>query len=293
MGKRLTQEEFIERAKLKHSDRYDYSKVEYIGSKNKIVIICKEHGNFNQIPDNHLKGFGCFECSKKDKSINNNDFIEKSLLIHNNKYNYSKTKYTNWCSEVIIICPEHGEFKQVANNHLNGKGCIKCAISYKSSSNQEFIKKANIKHNNRYIYSKINYINAHTKINIICPEHGNFKQTPNSHLNGKGCKKCCISYSKIENKWLDLLGVIYRQVKISKYKVDGYDPKTNTVYEFNGDFWHGNPKKYNKDDINPISKKTFGELYEKTLERENNIRKLGYNFISIWESDFLNEDVSS
>jgi G:T-mismatch repair DNA endonuclease (very short patch repair protein) len=76
---------------------------------------------------------------------------------------------------------------------------------------------------------------------------------------------------------------------VSKYIVDGYDPITNTIYEFNGDFWHGNPSKYKKFDINPISGKTFGELYKKTLEKEDNLKKLGYNVISIWESDYLKE----
>ena len=85
----------------------------------------------------------------------------------------------------------------------------------------------------------------------------------------------------------------FRQYKIDKYRVDGYDPNTNTIYEFNGDFWHGNPNRFDSNELNRVSKLTFGELYQKTLDKENKLKELGYNVISIWETDFLNEQVLS
>lgn len=90
----------------------------------------------------------------------------------------------------------------------------------------------------------------------------------------------------MENSWLDSLNINERQVRIGKYIVDGFDPLTNTIYEFNGDFWHGNPSKYNPSDINYVNNMKFGDLYEKTLVKENYLRSLGYNVVSIWESDF-------
>ena len=69
-------------------------------------------------------------------------------------------------------------------------------------------------------------------------------------------------------------------------KVDGFCKETNTVYEFHGDYWHGNPKKYKPEDINQINYKTFGELYQKTVERDNKIRELGYNLVTIWEQEW-------
>ena len=92
--------------------------------------------------------------------------------------------------------------------------------------------------------------------------------------------------------WLDLLKIPkkYRQVILEinnkKYKVDGFDPKTNTVYEFHGDFWHGNPIIYNQKDINSKTGTTFGELYKRTMKKEKILKKAGYKVISIWESDF-------
>ena len=69
-------------------------------------------------------------------------------------------------------------------------------------------------------------------------------------------------------------------------KVDGFHKESNTVYEFNGDFFHGNPEFFESDEINPINKKTFGQLYQDTLEREQKIRNSGYNLVVIWENDF-------
>ena len=77
-------------------------------------------------------------------------------------------------------------------------------------------------------------------------------------------------------------------VKISDrfFKLDAYEPEINLIYEFYGDYWHGNPKVYKPGDMNMANKKTFGELYSKTMERENYLKSLGYKIISIWESDF-------
>jgi len=102
-----------------------------------------------------------------------------------------------------------------------------------------------------------------------------------------------LKISKLEKQWLNSLRILKcnRQFKIyyqdTYYIADGYDPYTNTLYEFNGDFWHGNPKKYNAKDINPISKIAFGTLYNQTIEKQKILRSLGYNVVSIWESDFV------
>ena len=107
-------------------------------------------------------------------------------------------------------------------------------------------------------------------------------------MTGNGCNQCG-NTSLIENQWLDSINVKQRQVRIGKYIVDGYDTLTNTIYEFNGDFWHGNPNIYNSLDINRVSKKTFGELYENTINKEKELISLGYNVISIWESEYKKE----
>ena len=94
MKKKLTTNEWIEKAKLVHADKYDYSKSEYTGSQNKICIICKKHGEFWQIARNHLSGNGCPKCSKTQKG-NLKTFIEKAKRVHGDKYDYSKVEYIN------------------------------------------------------------------------------------------------------------------------------------------------------------------------------------------------------
>ena len=233
-GKKMTTNEFILKSIEKHSNRFDYSKVFYINMKNKVIIICKEHGEFLQNPNNHLNGQGCFNCASDDKRSNKIEFINKCEKIHNDKYDYSLVEYKSVTTEVKIICKEHGIFEQIPNYHLSGNGCPKCCKSSKID-NLEFIKRARIKHGDKYDYSLTNYVNSFTNVDITCKEHGVFNQNPANHLFDNGCSKCGSTYGIKENKWLDSFGIKkeYRQYKIEKYFVDGYDHITNTIYEFN------------------------------------------------------------
>ena len=131
--------EFINKAKIVHGDKYDYSKVEYINSRTKITIICKVHNEFEQKPSKHLFGQGCPICGGLYKRTNT-DFINDAIKIHGDKYDYSKVKYINSQEKVIIICKNHGEFEQKPNSHLNGQGCGKCAG--RKRQNNDFINDA-------------------------------------------------------------------------------------------------------------------------------------------------------
>ncbi len=185
-------EKFVNEANKKHNNKYDYSKVEYKKASENVIIICPEHGEFEQTPNSHLCGSGCIKCAiikngiKKTKEASDR-FIEDANKKHNNKYDYSKFEYIKSNIKSIIICPEHGEFEQSPNRHLQG-GCMKCGGCAKSNI-IEFIEKANKFHNEYYDYSKFNYVDARTKSIIICPEHGEFEQSPNAHLRG-GCDEC-------------------------------------------------------------------------------------------------------
>ena len=186
--------EFVIKAKEIHGDRYDYSKAEYSNTNTKLCIICPEHGEFWQSPVTHLKGHGCPKCSGNAK-LSMQTFSQKAKEIHGDRYDYSKVEYSNAQTKVCIICPEHGEFWQTPNSHLNGNGCPKCGGCNKLD-NESFVIKAKEIHGDKYDYSKVNYINAQTKVCIICPEHGEFWQTPGSHLNGNGCCICNKGYSR-------------------------------------------------------------------------------------------------
>jgi len=186
--KRKTTEEFIIDAYCKHSDRYNYKLVHYKGAKTKVKIICLVHGVFEQVPSYHLQGQGCPKCAGNAKSYTQ-EFIKKAQEIHGDIYNYKLVHYKGAKTKVKIICHIHGTFKQVPSYHLQGKGCPKCAGNAKSYT-QEFIKKAQEIHGDTYNYKLVNYKNNRTKVKIICPVHGTFKQVPSSHLKGCGCPKC-------------------------------------------------------------------------------------------------------
>jgi len=179
---------FIEKCKIIHGDKYLYEKVEYIGNRINVIITCKEHGEFNQRPYNHLMSKGCSICSG-NKQITKDSFIEKSKSKHKGIYDYSLVNFLNSNNSVEIICKEHGVFKQSPKKHINGSGCQKCGGSEKSNT-EDFIIKSNVKHNNKYDYTLVEYINCKSKVSILCKEHGVFTQTPSNHLKGVGCSKC-------------------------------------------------------------------------------------------------------
>jgi hypothetical protein len=306
LKKTKTTEQFVEEAKEKHGDIFDYSKTIYRNYDKKIIIICKEHGEFQHTPGYHLSGKGCNKCGiliRTNKiTSNTSEFIEKANKVHKNLYDYSKVEYKRVCENIIIICKEHGEFRQTPNVHLSGAGCKSCGtlhMKHKMSyNNTEFIEKANHVHINRYDYSKVEYNNVNTKIIIICKKHGEFQQTPQGHLSGRGCIKCAkCGWSKAQIKYLDFiskyenifihhaLNSIEYKIPNTNYKCDGYCKETNTVYEFHGDLWHGNPKVYNPSNISYFGI-SYGELYQNTLEREKNIHELGYNLVIMWEHDW-------
>lgn len=118
------------------------------------------------------------------------DFIHEARKLHGNKYDYSKTLYSGVADKILISCLEHGEFEQVANKHLRGQGCPICALDSKRKTGDQFIREAQKLHGNKYDYSKVLYKNSSSKILIVCPKHGEFKQGAQNHLRGHGCPAC-------------------------------------------------------------------------------------------------------
>jgi len=215
MTRPLTTEEFIEKAKNKHGDKYDYSLVNYINCRTKVKIICNRcKKTFEQRPDTHLEGRGCpFACRQK-KNVSSSrytteKFIQKAKMIHgDNAYNYDKVVYVVSQIKVEIICNHCGNsFMQIPSSHLRGIGCPICAqkarTNAKRSNTETFIQKAQVVHGiDTYDYSKVKYIHAHSKVIIICNKCKNiFTPTPNNHLNGSGCpidgrEKCANIFRK-------------------------------------------------------------------------------------------------
>jgi len=187
--KQKTTQQFIEEAILIHGDTYDYSKTKYVKSSQNVIIICKIHGVFLQTPSNHLRGANCRKCAFNMTIFSTDEFIQKAKEVHQDMYDYSKSIYTKMTDNVIITCQTHGDFEQLSRVHLRGSGCKICSNNYNSNT-FEFIQKAKELHGDTYDYSKVQYKNARSEILIICPIHGEFLQTPNKHLCGNGCTKC-------------------------------------------------------------------------------------------------------
>ena len=112
-----------------HDNKYDYSLVEYANKKNKVRIICPQHGEFSQLPLHHKKGQGCMKCSIEDKKNKPNDLRDEFNHIHDNKYGYNEMKYEGWDIPIEIKCKKHGYFYQIPNNHKRGHGCPSCSSS--------------------------------------------------------------------------------------------------------------------------------------------------------------------
>ncbi len=303
---RLSLDEFLANAKAIHGDKYDYSKSKYVNCDTKLTIICLLHGEFKQTPNDHInRKCGCTKCSNiATANINRSstdEFIRRAKEIHGDRYDYSKVNYINTTTKITIICKTHGAFNQPPGCHLRGNHCSKCAGCAKLDS-EEFIRRAKAKHGNQYDYSRVDYLSLREKVKIICIKHGEFEQSPSKHtVDGNGCPKCaCVGYSKAQIDWLNLLEQI-RNIKIqhignstqeyrirnTRWKADGYCKETNTIFEFHGDYWHGNPTRYDPEFVNKVCNKKMKTLYANTLKREQRIKELGYNLEVMWESDWI------
>ena len=134
----LTTEEFVEKARTVHGSRYSYDSSVYAGNKSKILIECSEHGYFEQTPNGHLMGGGCSKCSGKHQPTTD-EFIEKANTLHQGNYTYDKVAYISNKKKITITCPIHGDFKQIPDSHLCGRGCPSCAVSGFKSDKQAFL----------------------------------------------------------------------------------------------------------------------------------------------------------
>jgi hypothetical protein len=362
--KMLSSEEFVAKARRVHGDKYSYVPTIYRGSRYKVTIHCDDHGNFEQLPSNHLVGNNCPECAKDRRyvanvfitgssSISLEEFVNRAIEVHGNKYDY--VSYTSEF-HVGIVCLDHGFFNQRKLDHLGGAGCPQCsrnraaeelritereflsrlmekyenrvnligsytgfsnrtlftcvihgdfesspsniltsrhgcsscgiAVKGRSHTQETFEKRAKEIHGDIYTYGT--FSRTSDKMEIICPIHGSFQQNAGNHLSGYSCPRCASKTVK-QNRWLDLMNVSRenREIRIdingNSFIVDGL--AKDTVYEFWGDFWHGNPKRYDHSVINSVTKTTFGELHAKT-ESKRKLLLSKYKLVEIWESDW-------
>lgn len=289
--KKLTQEEFIRRARLVHGDKYDYSKTVYENSRTKVYIICPKHGEFWQKPNNHLCGNGCPYCRadimKTCNKVPLEEIIKDCNKVHNHKYDYSLiTEYKGAHYKVPIICQEHGVFYLQLTHHKRGTGCPVCGFQKNADglrkTTKQFVLDARKIHGNKYDYTKLEYKGGHVKVCIKCSECGReFWQTPANHLMGQGCPRC--RNSKGEEKielFLSSQNIDY----IPEYKVlnedlfcsnkkmfiDFYLPDFKVAIEYNG-IQHYTAREYFGGDLQ-LKRQKERDIALKQYCNEHNIR---------------------
>lgn len=235
-------EDFIKDAEKHHGKTYIYDKVDYIDANTEVCIICPIHGEFWQTPSNHTHKThprGCPKCNG-GLILTLSEFIERAIKVHGKKYDYSEVVYKGYSKKIRVICPIHGVFIQTVSNHLRGYGCPKCSHRNTLYTIDEFIEMARKIHGGKYDYSKVVYLGNKIKICIICPIHGEFWQTPSSHLKGCGCPSC--NESKLERNIAKLLSendISFERQKrfewLGKQSLDFYLPKYNIAIECQGE----------------------------------------------------------
>ena len=230
------------------------------------------------------------------KQLTTHEFILKAQKVHNFHYNYDSIIYSTTHEKVEIVCKNHGLFFQIASNHLRGHGCPFCARELTSCKQRLdsnlVINKMQVILGDHYDLTRAEYRGKKHKVVIGCSQHGDFMQSPEKILRGqlscKGCRKG--GKSHVSQLWLKSLGlgnlIIEYRIKDLDRIVDGYDPITNTIYEFHGDFWHGNPEVFVGYKFNRIINKTFGKLYTESEEKDAILRLHGYNLVVMWENDW-------
>ncbi len=248
---KLNTEKFIEKAKLVHGDKYDYSLVNYVDCTTPVKIICPIHGEFEQKPPKHTSSkHGCPKCGHSKKDLTQK-FIEEAKLIHGDSYDYSEVVWNGFKEKLKIICPEHGAFYMTRNHHIvRQQGCPICAISKRGHklTNQEFIDRAKNIYGDFYSYEKTNYQGWYSTVIITCPIHGDFEVKANLFLTKQAhCSKCSSakkSKTVIDNSKLYFLEHIKDTNKdinlISKWK--GLTKKSKFKCNVCGHIWETVPQ---------------------------------------------------
>ena len=313
-SQRMSVGDFIQRAAEKHKGKYNYDLVHEFTNQHELVWIkcpIEEHGFFPKSPANHLhlkNPQGCPICGamhggEKIRS-NTADFIEKAQSKHGKKYDYSAVDYIKSVERIEIICPEHGSFSQTPNDHLSGYGCYKCGLIAQGAAKKYLTTELVVERckeiwGDHYDYSLVEWVNDNTPITVICKKDGHppFPTDFQNHTYlRRGCPRCGSTRRRKQNAWLKNLNIPddknHREVRI-KFDdgtwvfADGYVPDTNTVYEFWGDIWHGNPKLYPPD--KKIHNITMADRFLTTQKKRRNYTAHGYKLIEIWEHEWDKE----
>nr|DAT00646.1 MAG TPA: endonuclease-like protein [Caudoviricetes sp.] len=292
MATKIDQNEFVRRAKATHGEKYDLTKSVYRSYNMPVGVGCPKHGMFSVRASHFLNGVGCPKCAHaatgKALQLTKEEFIKRLVAIFGDKYDYSLVEYGGYKVPVKLVCPEHGVFEKQAGMLLAGKGCKQCGIKRRAEKRKgvsipskipvdvrgsSFIQKAEKLHNGKYDYSKVSYATSQQPVDIICPKHGKFQQTPNNHLQGKGCIKCtCNTISRVEQSLKEAFPQFKQsdRVQLSGLELDLYEPNKRVAVEVNGVHWHTTE---------------FGKTRNYHLHKTELCESQGITLLHFWDSE--------
>jgi hypothetical protein len=243
---KLTQEEFVSRLEDLNSG-YGLELVRYGGMSKSVTLVCKEHGPFSATAGNVLYNkSGCPRCANELTGARSRKpldyYVEKSRAVHGDRFDYLRVEYHGAAAYLRILCKDHGEFLQLAQDHIKGVGCSKCAVDI--YDHPSFINVATRVHGSRYDYSQAVYNKALSKVIIYCKDHGPFAQTPSSHINGQGCPRCAnvgpsdaqIEIANFMRQFADVMEEA--PIGESRKRVDVFLPEYSLAIEYHGLIWH-------------------------------------------------------
>jgi len=288
IARRVTQSEYLLRAVAVHGDRYDHRLLHYGRMHDPITVVCPVHGPFAPTAANYMAGRGCPSCGTASAATRRlprlllplDEVLARFRDAHGERYDYSRVVYQHSMRRVEIGCAVHGPFLQRPASHWLGKGCPTCGHAVRLAwaaaqilSTEEAIRRFKQLHGDRYDYSHVLYERYHLPVSIICAHHGLFRQTPQAHLEGKGCPQCAQSSGETRAAaWLRRQGIAFvaeRSVSLPKRegktrygRFDFYLPERGKFVEIDGPHHYG-PVRYAG-----MSSEEAQRVHEATCQRD-------------------------
>lgn len=286
-------EKFIEKAKAKYGDQYDYS---FVGdeSHQKETFVCNVHDvKFQQTRKQHMKGAcGCYMCAKEKiepRSFSNTEFLERMNKLYGDDYTFVD-QYINNKQWMTVVCKKHGNFQQTTAYLLKGVGCHKCRNEEQFlKRRKQFVENVHKLYGEKYTFDENEYISSTNEMSFVCKEHGVFEQSAGRLINNKiGCPECssAVPFSKEETKIYDWIPDVFERndrTVLNGKELDLYSEERKLAVEVNGVYWHSD--KFRERD----------HLLDKTLKCE----KLGITLLHFWDyeinkkSDIVTSMISS
>ena len=290
MGQRL-----LAAAIAVHGGRYDYSRVAYLHSEQKVEIICPVHGSFFQYLNSHARGHGCDACARPLRARGKTAYawdanrarIEKTLQQRCLSIDLLLETPVKLHTPVTVTCQEHGPYAGSIFGLWKGQGCWKCYVARRAGQGmravaaQTFIEKAKAKHGKSFDYSAVKYDKSSRKVEIVCPKHGPFRMSPNNHLKGEVCPTCAKQMSAAEKRLFEFVLAACPDAKtrvrgvVERYELDIYVPSKALAIEYNGIFWHSVK-------VNPDR--------QHLAKKQRAAQEVGIRLIHVLESEFEHKE---